>query len=330
MQPLNLLTSFLYASNASALSDPRIVHEFPNPTWLENIAATRNGSLLTGVLGATAALHLIDPFASAPPTANTTYGNKGQVDTLIHTFENADSVFGISELSPDVFAVATGYYSATTGPTQGSSSLWTVDLAPLSSALPPTVRKIADLKDAKVVNGIAALNANTVLLADSFGGTVLSVDVTTGEARVVSEDASLAPDFNASLPIGVNGMKVVGGYLYYTNTQTGVFRVRVDALSGVPTSSYERLATIDTADDVAVTDDGTVFVARPFAGLVERLNRDGSVAVAGDGGVLGGVTGVTLGRTWRDRNVVYACSFGGYTEDMKAHRSGGRIVAFEM
>jgi hypothetical protein len=155
MQPLNLLTSFLYASNASAMSIPRVVHEFPNPTWLENMAATRNGSLLTGVLSETAALHLIDPFASPSSPRNGTYGNVGNVDTLLHTFPSANSVFGISELEPDVFAVATGYYSATTGPTLNSSSLWSIDLSPLSSALPPVVKKIVDLKDAKVANGIA-------------------------------------------------------------------------------------------------------------------------------------------------------------------------------
>lgn len=81
----------------------RTIHEFPNPTWVENIASTRNGSILAGVIGsAPAQLHIIDPFS------NTTDS------TLLHEFAYSNSIFGITEYETDVFAVAAGNFSAKT------------------------------------------------------------------------------------------------------------------------------------------------------------------------------------------------------------------------
>jgi len=326
IKPLAILQSFLFTSNATALtSSPRIVYQFPNPTWLESIAATRNGSLLTGVLGSTssgAALHLVDPFSTANASA--------PANTLLYTFPDANSVFGISELEPDVYAVATGIYSTTTGATEGSSSLWTIDLNTICASGTPSVRKVADLKDTKVINGIAVLNKDTVLVADSFGGSIISVDVLTGSYKILHNDITLAENMTAAIPIGVNGLKYLAPNLYYTNTQLGVFRVRVDPSTGAATSPYTKLASLDAPDDIAVTDDGTVFVARPLGDAVERVGRDGSTAVVAEKESVRGVTGVTLGRTWRDRSVVYACTFGGYAENGEGFAEGGKIVAIQM
>ncbi|KAF2689687.1 hypothetical protein K458DRAFT_427803 [Lentithecium fluviatile CBS 122367] len=308
---------------ATQLPLPRTIHQFPNPTWLENIASTRNGTLLTGVLGATAALHLIDPFAS----------DSAPVDSLLYDFPSANSVFGISELSPNIFAVATGNYSTTSGATEGTSSLWTVGLNSLEKEDgTPAVRKVVDLKDTSLVNGIAALNKDTVLVADSLAGTILGVSVKTGEYHVLHDDISLAPNLTASPAIGVNGLKYLAPNLYFTSTRLGAFRVRVDPDTGAAVGPYVKLASLEVPDDLAVTDDGTVFVARPLGDVVEKVGVDGDVTViAGGAGeeVVRGATAVTLGRTWRDRGVVYVCTMGGFAED-GSFVEGGKIVAVSM
>ena len=89
----------------------RTVHQFPNPTWVENIASTRNGSILAGLLGsAPAQLHIIDPFS------NTTDS------TLLHEFAYSNSIFGITEYDTDIFAVAAGNFSAKTSNGESTSS----------------------------------------------------------------------------------------------------------------------------------------------------------------------------------------------------------------
>jgi hypothetical protein len=94
----------------------RTIHEFPNPTWVENIASTRNGSILAGVIGsAPAQLHIIDA------SSNTTDS------TLLHEFAYSNSIFGITEYETDVFAVAAGNFSAKTSNGENFSDIKSIE-----------------------------------------------------------------------------------------------------------------------------------------------------------------------------------------------------------
>ncbi|PVH96093.1 hypothetical protein DM02DRAFT_130745 [Periconia macrospinosa] len=320
------LTLWAALSTAAPLDNratSRVIHTFPNPTWLENFAATKGGNFLTGAMGTSgteAPLYVVDPLAA---TTNTTA-------TLLYAFPGANSVLGISELEPNVFVIATSTASLTNGPTVGTSALWCLTLNSASDKGTPIVRKIADLKSAQLINGVTVLNKNTVLESDSLAGAIVSVDVKTGSSKTVHTDSSLAPNLTAVTPYGVNGIKYSAPYLYYTNTQLGVFRVKVDPKTGAAVGSYTKLASLDSPDDMAVARDGVVYVARPITGEVARVGSDGKVTVvAGTAGneIWRGVTSVTLGRTFSDRNVLYGCTFGGFTADGQGFASGGRVVA---
>lgn len=319
------LHALLFAS-ASA-QQTRTVFQFPKPTWLENIATTRTGYLLTSVLGKTsgpAELHIVNPFA----TVN---------DTLLHSFPGADTVFGISEYAPDHFAVATGNYSPSTGATKGSYAVWSVDVSELSANTTQNaakVRKIADVKKLQVINGLAALNEDSVLLADSFAGTVVRLDIKSGRYFTVIKDPSTA---YAPL-LGVNGLKVLHSTspptIFYTNSQLNAsFSAPIHPVTGKLSGPITTLAqNIAVPDDLAVTDDGAAFVARPYAGTVTRVKAgEDPVVVAGAEGsmLLGGATSVTLGRTYRDRGVVYVATMGGFNAD-GSYAEGGKIVAVEV
>ena len=152
---------------------PKTVVEFPNPTWLENIEATCDGNLLTGVIG-TPELYLVDPTA----------GSKN----LIHTFTGKTAVFGISELANNNYAVVAGNYSTTEGPVAGTFSLFNVNL---NNAKSPRVSTIVDLKNATMLNGMTSLNDHTVLISDSRQGNVVKVDTHKGAASIALDDAAL-------------------------------------------------------------------------------------------------------------------------------------------
>lgn len=307
----------------------RLVFQFPKPTWLENIASTRSGHLLTGVLGASpASLHVIDPF-------NASDSNK---TTLLHTFPETNSVFGISEYAPDLFAVATGNYSPSTGTTKGSYSVWSVDVRHLSScdnsSTAAQVRKIADVPNLDVINGIAALNKDAVLLADSFAGTVVRLDISNGKYETVIEHPSTA----FAPMLGINGMKVLHATnpptLFYSNTQlNATFSAPIDSQTGKLAGEVVTVAQNQHApDDLAVTDDGTVLFARPYAGTLSKAKAGEKVEiVAGAEGssLIQGATSVTLGRTYKDRNVAYVATLGGFNAD-GSFAEGGKIVAVEL
>ena len=326
----------------------RVVHQFPNPTWVENIASTRNGSILAGVLGsAPAQLHIIDPFSN----------NAG--NTLLYEFAYTNSIFGIAEYETDIFAVAAGNFSAATsngkkypyikvdGSHQiyilgtGDANIWSVDLRCGITKSSIKVKKIAYLKNAQI-NGLAALNSDTLLFTDSWAGNIRKVDIRTGKYEVVIQDATTANNVSTPLPLGANGLKIVPSSpvpssnsnptLYFSNLQLGTaHKVQVDARTGRPKGRVVTLATgLGIVDDLAVTDDGAVFLARDAANDVARISADGEVAFVSDDEVkILGPTSAVLGRTYKDRGILYVSDVGGQQAD-GTFLQGGRVLAVSL
>lgn len=264
-------------------------------------------------------LHLVNPSSSANPLPT---------DTLVYSFPGVDSVFGITEFSPDVFAVAVGKYSAENGPTNGSWSVWSVELGSRHGGSGKKVKKIADVKDAWMINGVAALNDHVVLLADSYAMNVIALDARTAKYDVVLQDPSMASNMSAYPPIGINGMKVVHDDLYFTNSQLGTInRVRLNLDTGHAVGPFTVIASnVTVVDDLAVTEKGDVYVGRPLDNEVVKVGRDGSVVKVAD---VKGATAASLGRTSRDRGVVYVSTMGGIKEG-GGFEEGGKIVALDL
>ena len=129
-------------------------------------------------------------------------------------------------MTPDIFAVVAGNYSAkTSSPTACSFSVWKVDLRQSD----PKVSKIADLTNAEFLNGSAALDSHAVFIADSKLGVAFLLDTNTGKYGIVLDSETMKPVPGALVPIGINSVKTLGGYLYFTNTfAEALVRVKVD------------------------------------------------------------------------------------------------------
>ncbi|OAL49875.1 hypothetical protein IQ07DRAFT_587558 [Pyrenochaeta sp. DS3sAY3a] len=314
MKFLPTLASFVLAA---AAVDVRTVYQFPNPTWLENIQPTRNGSLLVTVIGR-AEVHIVHP-QSKPTTSS-----------LLASIPNANAVLGITELEPNFFAIGAGNVTPANAPVTGTFAIWSIDLRERT----PNVTKIADVPNVDMVNGLEALNAHTLLIADSWAGNIVKLDIKTKAYNVALSHASLASNFSVpALPLGVNGVKVHGGYLYYSNTvQRLVGRVRIDSKGNArgPFKVLASGASISVPDDFAVADDGSVYVASPIAApqgdTLQHISLDGKVATIAEGGAVAGATAARFGRTKKDRNVVYLSTMGGFGAD-GLPKEGGRVVA---
>lgn len=308
----------------------QVIHQFPNPTWVENVASTRNGSLLAGILGqAPAQLHILSP------SSNTTEA------TLLHTFAPSNAIFGITEYETDVFAVAAGNFSSKTANGTGDANIWSVDLRCGTTKSSVQVKQIAHLKDAQI-NGFAALNSETLLFTDSWAGNIRKVDVKTGKYETILQDASTANNLSTPLPLGANGLKVLrpnavpstkaNPVIYFSNLQLGtVNKVSIDQHTAQPRGRVTTLAKdLGVIDDLAVTDDGTVFVTRDAANDVVRISNNGEVVVLGGGdATILGPTAATLGRTYKDRGVLYVSAMGGQQAD-GTFLEGGKVVAVDL
>ncbi|EKG15095.1 Six-bladed beta-propeller TolB-like protein [Macrophomina phaseolina MS6] len=294
----------------------RTLYQFADGTWIENLAVRQNGNILFNLV-------------NSPETYQINPLSNGSEPTLVHSFPGYTSVFGISEVSTDVFTVVTGNFSLSTfASTDESFGVWQIDL----SGSEPAVSHVAQLSEAKFLNGMTTLNSQSVLVSDSTAGVVYRVDVQTGNYTVVLEDDSMKPPSDASIPIGVNGIRLFNGYLYYLNLFGKKYcRVAIDSTSGEAVGPYEVLGDDVYADDFALTEQGIAYAADGFENQILKVAQDGTVEVAAGSltsTTVIGATSAQFGRTSSDSSVLYVTTGGGLAAPLNGtYTEGGKIVA---
>jgi hypothetical protein len=159
----------------------RTLYQFStNGTWVENIAVRSNGNLLVTLLSPTPELWQI-PVAT-PEDAS-----------LVYTFPDMAGLVGIAETAPDTFSVAGGNYTVPV--TNTSSAVWEVRFGDNDAV---TARKMADIPEASVLNGVAAVpgcasTSTAVIVADTILGLAWHVDTASGAVPAAAAVAALAP-----------------------------------------------------------------------------------------------------------------------------------------
>lgn len=303
---------------ASTLLSTRVVFQYENKgTWLENIAVRRDGTLLVTRVDAPE-LWAVDPATGA-----------GSV--LITLPAPFTSLTGITETMPDVFAIGVGQYDMAKGAVQGSWEIWLFSLASGTDGAQASLRKITAVPDAGLINGLTTWDANTILAVDSTHGSVYKVDLTSGDLTVALTDELMTPGPNAFIPIGINGVKVRDGYVYFTNSmRTSLNRVPVDE-HATATGPVEIVASGFPNDDFAFDADGTAYiVTHPQNTLVKVVaGSSEAVTVAGkqDSLEIGGGTACAFGRKEEDKGILYVVTAGALAMPVNGEVEPAKVVA---
>ncbi|KAJ6089421.1 hypothetical protein N7467_004637 [Penicillium canescens] len=270
-------------------ADLREIYTFPNGTWIENIAARPNGNLLVTLIN-TPELWQINPSTSSGHASA----------RLVHHFEEAKQMNGIAELEPDTYAVI------------ASDSVWMIHLGAHGNASNP--EHIAEFPEG-LLNGMAALDGGrSVAISDSVRGLIYRLDILTGEYTVIHQDETMAPADYLGLKLGVNGLRIVRDYLYYSNTPKRLFcRVRIDLRTGQAKGPYEVITGGVLSDDFAVGPGDIGYLAGAVDNVVTRVLPDGShgvIAGSKDSTVLMTATSAAFGRARDDHGVLYVTTGG--------------------
>ncbi|CAM6111090.1 unnamed protein product [Calypogeia fissa] len=302
--------------------------QFPNNTWVENLAVRSNGKLLVTLLTAPEVWQ-VDPLKDEEPF-------------LVARFPNAIGALGIAELEKDVFVVATGNLSVKEARllNANSTAVWTVDVRDMDpqmvgSSKGVKVSKITNIPDALVLNGLVTLDAKRglVLVADSQNGWIYLVNALTGEYKVVLDDITLKP--TNVFPLGVNGIRLRDGVVYYTSSAQGQFgKVKINSTDGTAMGPYFLIAGNGFADDFDLdpSPNGMAYsCTNPFNDL-KTIAMDGAVNT-----ILGGVestliAGDTSARFGREKNqrTLYVTTNGGLARPVNGRIEGGKVMAVEL
>lgn len=286
--PAGPISSCLNQNDPSLPLQSRTIFQFGpgnDATFLENIASRANGDILvTMAVPQSNVFAIQNPMTSCP--------------TMVPVFQipGSNGTHGIAEIAnrPDVFAVVAGNISLSGNPANGvmgSNSLWELDMRTSASAVAPapqkqginpdpscpqalplevTARKIADLPMAPRLNGLAAIPGTSMMLVgDSQLGVAFRVDTASGAVTTAVDVPEMKPvpgAGSADDALGLNGMKVKGGALYFTTAASRtVYRIAIqpDGSGPMPGATVETIAAVPSAswmDDIDVRDDGSLWV----------------------------------------------------------------------
>lgn len=309
---------------STSLANTRDIYQFPNKgTWVENLAVRSNGQIIITRLDVPQ-IFQVNPFTP------------GQPPTLIAEFPGYLGTIGIAEVSPDVFVVAMGNYSvATRANTPKSYAVWNVDMRSFNGQ-PGSAKtsKITDIPEAILLNGVTLLDGGdaTVLVADSGLGVVYRVDTKASTYEIVQDDASMK-----ATGLGVNGLRVRNGNLFFTNGGKNTFTKVPINRDGTAAGAYQTIVTntVGSFDDFALDILGDAFAAQGGGGnQIVKISRGGvETEVAGNinSTAIAGPTSARFGRTLMDLTTLYVTTNGGLTGPVDGTIvEGGKIVAVDV
>lgn len=284
---------------------------FGSSSWIENLAIRSSGEVLGAEL-LNPRLWQVDPNGRVQPIVVHNWAEGASAGMY-------DGVLGIAETRHDEFFVAVaGQYNESMMLLPNSTNyIFRVDFSTLKVSTTgevlsnATVTKLTDVKGSQLVNGATTLNEDAILVSDSFNGWVYKVDVRTGEYDVIVDDPLMKKNNYVTAPqgkIGVNGIKVFRGYLYWTNTDAGLLaRIKINK-DGKPSGASEIIASnLSGPDDFTLDENGVAYIALGTANELGIVYHGGSNRTV----TVGGPTAAKFGRQHGDHHRLYLSTHGG-------------------
>ncbi|KKP04315.1 hypothetical protein THAR02_03592 [Trichoderma harzianum] len=323
MQSLRLLIASLVAFSAPAVAAPstsssvflssKIIGQLPDGTWLENLAVRPNGNILTTLLFPYGAIYTIRQSPKAVASGLETYVVVGANTT------------GLSQ------------------PIRGTFSAWTVTFQPTKSGTTREqvrINKVSDMSpNSTFLNGVISIPdvPHAVLVSDSAAGSVGYLDISTGK---LDPNAFVFPEMQpvpgGAFPLGIDGIRIHDGYLYWTNTlRVVIYRVAL-AASGYPAAGAtpEIVANLTSLahglDDFAFDSRGNILAATNFDNsvlYVDTRTGDAKTILGGEDDItFAGCTGVYFGRGWSEPNTFFVSTSGGLANPVGGNRTAGASI----
>ncbi|CAI7639825.1 unnamed protein product [Penicillium viridicatum] len=304
--------SLLSTTFAHPSVDVNVLYNFGNGTWAENLAVRANGQILVSRLDTPEILQL-DPTGASKPIVVASWNSTTYKGCL-----------GISETSRDIFYVVTsGFVDKNFVLTSGVNGIWKIDMRNFTVSKKTDevtskaiVSKLVDIPTSDYLNGATTLSETSILVADVYNGWVYRVDTRTGAYNIAINDEKMKFESvpNPASNLGVNGIKIKDGYLYWTNTAAGTLnRIRITN-KGAPVGKSEVVTNVPKPDDFVFKKNGFAFIALNQMDELSVLYPESSdahvIAGSNTSTILAGVTAGAFGRLRHDNHILYLTTSG--------------------
>jgi hypothetical protein len=299
----------------------RLLHHWPNGTWVENISVRPNGNLLVTTSTPDGSVWEVkEPWNDNP-----------EVEQVYNFDEWVDRLIGIGETTPDKYVVVgSRFYSPDAQSSHVARTFCAMELDYSGNVTKPTARLIAWMPESYLLQGVAALpwDPETVLISDQYvlkprqvqidwtpsPGQIWTLDTRTGEYNLVLTDhAELNTTYAKGPDVGIDGIKIRDHDLFWVNQDdSGIYRTKIDD-DGVPVEpvKIDKIAEYNTMwDDMAFDPfNENVFWATGL-NAVFAATLDGKVVPVdgvgtSDNLTLPGPTACAFGKTEKDKNILY-------------------------
>jgi hypothetical protein len=321
---LSAVTQTLAAPTAGTGSIPlpnRLLHHWPNGTWVENIAVRPNGNLLVTTSTPDGSVWQVkEPWNDNP-----------EVEKVFNFDEWADRLIGIGETTPDKYVVVgSRFYSTDAQSSHVARTFCAMELDFSKNSTTPTARLIAWMPESYLLQGVAPLpwDLETVLISDQYvlrprqtqvdwtpsPGQIWTLDTRTGEYNLVMTDyAELNTTYAKGPDVGIDGIKIRDHDLFWVNQDdSGIYRIKIND-TGAPAENAkpELIASYETMwDDMAFDPFNENIIWATGLNAVFAATLDGKVVPVdgigtSDNLTLPGPTACQFGRTEKDKATLY-------------------------
>ncbi|EFQ96797.1 hypothetical protein MGYG_08722 [Nannizzia gypsea CBS 118893] len=313
----------------------RVLHQFPDPTYLQSLYVRSNGDILVTTAWPNGTIY----YVSGPTTKSPKVTEVYQFDSKI-----ANVATSIIETRPDVYAFYAGKQVHLGIGINGTFGVWELDLRPTRRRFNPgkaIVKELVHIPYGGLLSGLEVIpdKPSTLLVADSTVGVIWHVDTIARKYKLGIEDPTMRGPAWAPTQFGIDGLQYHKGYLYWTNSfEARVYRIRTTRQGfAAPGAKGELVKEVRSffLDNFTFgpRNDDTMWIATNADNRLITVSPDGNVtAVLGepDELTMSGVVQPAFGKLPGDTNTLYAITSGAFNFPINGTvTEGGKIVAID-
>jgi len=208
---------------------------------------------------------------------------------------------------------------------------WAADGTPTLYLLDAQQRLIPRLAvpEALFLNGIAEWMPGDFLICDAYAGLLWKYDLDSNQVIPwLRHELLTRVDSNNPMP-AANGIKIQGQTIFVSNTARNLL-LTIPLVGGLPGEPAIFLDEVNL-DDFAIDGNGTIYATTHIFNSVIEIKPGKQISViAGVEQGLAGSTAAMLGRTGKDRRILYVTTNGGLSLPPANGLEDGKIVKIEL